>query len=573
MTQPTIKRREPVAGAEDWAWPHDCHPVLRQIYARRGLQSADELALALGNLRPVGEFASAQAAVEVLLEHRDARIVIFGDFDADGATSTALMVRCLSDLGFPDVQFFVPDRFELGYGLTPEAVTRIAQLDPKLIVTVDNGTTSIAGVAAARSRGIDVLVTDHHLPGDTLPAARAIVNPNLPGDAFAGKHRAGVGVAFYLLAALGRALDQPRAIAKYIDLVALGTMADLVHLDHSNRILIDAGLKRMRAGQCVAGLRALCRVSGVAASDVRSVDLAFQLAPRLNAAGRLDDMTLGVRCLLTDSDDEAASLAARLDGLNRERREIEAQMRAEAIELVTPVLAAPAADLPAIVCLYREDWHEGVVGLVASKIKERTHRPAIAFARSAGGTLKGSARSVAGFHIRDALAEVDADHPGLIAKFGGHAMAAGLTLAETELDRFAAAIDAVGNKRLYADMLTGYVLSDGELRSENLTREVAELLRAAGPWGQGFPEPTFDGVFTVLERRVVGQRHLKLDLRASDTTTTVSAIAFNRADFECAPRDTLRLVYRLDVDDYGSRRSIQLIVEHLERESSATDGA
>jgi len=544
--------------------------VLRQIYARRSLRSADELTLALGSLRPVGEFASAQAAVEVLLEHRDATIVIFGDFDADGATSTALMVRCLRDFGFADVRFFVPDRFELGYGLTPEAVARIAQLDPKLIVTVDNGTTSIAGVAAARSRGIDVLVTDHHLPGDTLPAARAIVNPNLPGDEFAGKHLAGVGVAFYLLAALGRVLGMPRAIAKYTDLVALGTMADLVHLDHSNRILIDAGLKRMRAGQCVAGLRALCRASGVAAAELRSVDLAFQLAPRLNAAGRLDDMTLGVRCLLTDAEDEAASLAARLDGLNRERREIEAQMRAEAIELVTPDLTAPSMDLPAVVCLYREDWHEGVVGLVASKIKERTHRPAIAFARSAAGTLKGSARSVPGFHIRDALAEVDADHPGLIAKFGGHAMAAGLTLAADGLDRFAAAIDAVGNKRLHADMLTGYVLSDGELDGQNLTREVAELLRAAGPWGQGFPEPTFDGVFTVLERRIVGQRHLKLDLRARDTATTISAIAFNRADFECAPRDTLRLVYRLDVDDYGSRRSIQLVVEHLERES---DGA
>jgi single-stranded-DNA-specific exonuclease len=567
-----IKRREPVAGADAWQWPDDCHPVLRQIYARRNLRSPEELTLALARLRPVGEFASAQAAVEVLLEHRDRRIVIFGDFDADGATSTALMVRCLRDLGFSDVQFFVPDRFELGYGLTPEAVEQVRSLAPALIVTVDNGTTSIAGVSTAGAHGIDVLVTDHHLPGDSLPDARAIVNPNLPGDEFAGKHLAGVGVAFYLLAALGRALGQPSAVARYLDLVALGTMADVVHLDHSNRILISDGIDRIRAGRCVAGLRALCRVSGIAASELRSVDLAYQLAPRLNAAGRLDDMAVGVRCLLTDSEDEAARLAAQLDGLNRERRKIEAQMRAEAIELVSAVVDEPDATRPPVVCLYREDWHEGVVGLVASKIKERTHRPSIAFARASSGVLKGSARSIPGFHIRDALAEVDAGHPGLIAKFGGHAMAAGLTLAENDFEQFATAIGDVGGRHLRADMLTGSVLTDGELAAEHLTREVAEVLRAAGPWGQGFPEPTFDGVFVVTERRVVGDAHLKLRLRVPASDMLVSAIAFGQAEFACAPGDTIRLVYRLDVDDYGSRRSIQLIVEHLEAQPTRQHG-
>ncbi len=573
MTVLQIKRREPAAGADTWQWPGDCHPVLRQVYARRDLRSPEDLTLELARLRPVGEFESAQAAIDVLLEHRTGRIVIFGDFDADGATSTALMVRGLRDLGFADVRFFVPDRFELGYGLTPEAVEQVVAMSPTLIVTVDNGTTSVDGVRAARELGIDVLVTDHHLPGEALPDARAIVNPNLPGDAFAGKHLAGVGVAFYLLAALARALDQHRVVAHYLDLVALGTMADVVHLDHSNRILISDGLRRIRAGRCVAGVRALCRVSGISPRDVRSVDLSYQLAPRLNAAGRLEDMALGVRCLLTDSDVEADAFAEQLDRLNRERRSIEAQMRAQAIELVDGIAAGPGASLPSVMCLHGEDWHEGVVGLVASKIKERTHRPTIAFARAGSGALKGSARSISGFHIRDALAEVDAANPGLIGKFGGHAMAAGLTLAEGEFASFKAAIEAVGERRIQADMLNGCVLTDGELSAEHLTRDVAEALRRAGPWGQGFPEPTFDGAFIVKERRIVGNGHLKLKVGAPETGSELAAIAFNRGDFDCAPGDAVRLVYRLDTDDYGSRRSIQLIVEHLQLESPPIDRA
>ncbi|NNC63196.1 MAG: single-stranded-DNA-specific exonuclease RecJ [Gammaproteobacteria bacterium] len=557
-----IARRTPVAGAETWPWPDDCHPVLRRIYARRDLSSPEELELSLSALRPVGEFSSVDAAVDLLLRHRESRIVIFGDFDADGATSSALMVLCLRDLGFTDVDFFVPDRFELGYGLTPEAVERIDP-EPELIVTVDNGISSIDGVACARDRGIEVLITDHHLAGEQLPRANAIVNPNVAGDAFAGKCLAGVGVAFYVLAALGRAVGKAGAVARYLDLVALGTMADVVHLDQSNRILINEGLRRMRAGQCRPGLRALCEVAGLPLRDLHSTSLAYQIAPRLNAAGRLDDMAVGVRCLLSDSPSEALDLARKLDSLNRERRVIEAQMRAEAVELVESSETLAEEALPTIVCLHRQDWHEGIVGLVASRLKDRYHRPVIAFASTENGALKGSARSVSGFHIRDALAEVDAAHPGLITRFGGHAMAAGLTLAEASLEAFSAAVQGVADRHLSPSLLKGEIVTDGELAAEHLTVEVAELLRNAGPWGQGFPEPSFDGVFELLDRRIVGQAHLKMQVRERASGRTLGAIAFNHGETDCAPGDVLRLVYRLAVDDYGPRPSAQLIVEHV----------
>jgi single-stranded-DNA-specific exonuclease len=557
-----VEHRAPVPAAAGWQWPHDTHPVLRQVYARRGIGSPAELELELKRLRPVGEFASLDRAVDLLLEHRESRIVIFGDYDADGATSMALMVLCLRDLGFERVDYFVPDRFELGYGLTPEAVAIMAERKPRLIVTVDNGVASVAGVEAAAALGIDVLVTDHHLPGDTLPGARVIVNPNLPGDSFGGKHLAGVGVAFYVLAALGRALGHAGAVARYTDLVALGTMADVVPLDHSNRILINEGLRRIRAGRCRPGLRALCSVSGVAPGTLRSSSLAYQIAPRLNAAGRLDDMSIGVRCLVCDSDQEALALATRLDELNRRRRDIESQMRAEALELVAAETPG-AGDLPPVICLYRDAWHEGVVGIVASRIKDRYHRPVVAFARSSGELLKGSARSIAGFHIRDALAAVDAAAPGLIVRYGGHAMAAGLTLRADRLDAFTQALRHVGAQRLDADLLADRILTDGALPSEHRTLEVAELLHRAGPWGQGFPEPSFDDLFVVAERRVVGQGHLKLKVREPVGDSTIPAIAFGQGGFDCAPGDSVRLVYRLDVDDYGPRPTVQLVVEHL----------
>jgi single-stranded-DNA-specific exonuclease len=538
--------------------------VLRRIFARRAIRSPDELELALKYLRPVGEFESVAAAVDLLIRHLHDRIVVVGDFDADGATSVALMMLCLKDLGFTGVDYFIPDRFELGYGLTPEVVERVRGRKPALIVTVDNGVTSVAGVSAARAAGMDVLITDHHLPGDELPEANAILNPNLPGDGFQGKHLAGVGVAFYLLAALGKTLGNPGAVARYLDLVALGTMADLVQLDHSNRILVSEGLRRINAGLCRPGIRALCEISKLALRGVTSVNLAFQLAPRLNAAGRLDDMAIGVRCLTTESTSEASSLAQELDRLNRERRRIEAEMRAEALELVAAEGPLDIDVLPAVVCLYRQHWHEGVVGLVASRIKDECQRPVLAFAPSNNGVLKGSGRSIAGFHIRDALAEVDALHPGLIQRFGGHAMAAGLSLPAEGLDRFAAAMASLGRRKLGTELLNGGIVTDGPLTQEDLTLDVAERIRDAGPWGQGFPEPSFDGEFELMEQRLVGGAHLKMRVRPAGGDSSIGAIAFHHGESAFAAGEVLHLVYRLSVDDFGPSPSVQLIVEHLQ---------
>ncbi len=570
---PKIERRPVVAGAENWQWPTGLHPVLRQVLSRRPLGSAEELGLELKALTPVGEFRALEAAVELLLAHRDARIVVVGDFDADGATSSALMVLTLRALGFADVSYFIPDRFELGYGLTPEVVERTRALEPTLIVTVDNGITSLAGVAAARAAGIDVLVTDHHLPGRELPPANVLVDPNLPGDAFAGKHLAGVGVAFYLLAALGKALGTPAAVLEYLDLVALGTVADLVRLDRSNRIIVSQGLKRLRAGRCRPGVRALVEAAGARLADATAATLGFHVGPRLNAAGRLDDMSIGVRCLLTDDVEEARTLAVRLDALNRERRELEARMREEAVELVAAAEALAGDARRHVVCLQHDDWHQGVVGLVASRIKDRCFRPTFAFAPADNGRLKGSGRSIPGFHLRDALAEIAAREPALMERFGGHAMAAGLTLAPGAFEAFAAAIEAVGRERLDADALAECIFTDGELAPAQLCLEVAELLRDAGPWGQGFPEPCFDGCFEVQSRRVLRDVHLKLKLKPVGGRETLEAIAFNRAGEDAAHADRLTLVYRLDVNTYFETPRVQLIVEHMEQAEPAAPGA
>ena len=561
---PIIERRQPVPGAENWHWPAETHPVLQQVLSCRAIASPDELDLNLGRLRPVGEFDALEEAVRLLCRHRDGSVMIVGDFDADGATSTSLVYLCLKDLGFAEVGFFIPDRFELGYGLTPEVVERIKGRSPSLIVTVDNGITSLDGVRAARAAGIDVLITDHHLPGVELPAANAIVNPNVPGDKFAGKNLAGVGVAFYLLAALGRELGEPGRVVEYLDLVALGTIADLVPLDHSNRILIGEGLRRIRSGRCRPGLRALCQVSSVAHSEATGTTLAYQVAPRLNAAGRLDDMTVGVRCLVSASERDALALASQLDALNRERRVIESRMKGEAVELVDAEEMLDAGRLPPVVVLFHEDWHEGVVGLVASRIKDRHHRPVFAFAPTKSGSLKGSGRSVAGFHLRDALADVDAAIPGLITRFGGHAMAAGLTLDPEGLVAFQAAMERLGDERLGPEHLAQRILTDGELQAADFTAEVAALLRDAGPWGQGFPEPVFEGKFELQRQRVVGDRHLKMTLKLVAADLRLEAIAFNRQAGGWHEGDTLRLVYRLGLNDYFAGPPIQLVVEHVE---------
>ena len=539
-------------------------PVYARLFAMRGVTATHELDYGLANLAPVSSLDNVDAAVDLLLSKRDERIVVVGDFDVDGATSTALMLRCLREFGFREVDYLVPNRFEYGYGLTPEIVRVAAKSSPGLIVTVDNGISSIDGVEEARSSGIAVLVTDHHLPGAEMPRADVIVNPNLPGSKFPSGNLAGVGVAFYVIAALGNALQQQgqsgaaRIPATYLDLVALGTVADVVPLDHNNRILVDQGIRRMRAGKTVPGISALLQQAGRQLRRTVSTDLGFAVGPRLNAAGRLKDMSLGIECLLTDDHDVAARHAAMLDQINRERREIESTMREQAFSYVESL---DASRLPGCVCLYEPSWHQGVVGLIASRVKERCHRPVIAFAKESDGFLKGSARSIAGVHVRDLLESIATAHPGLIEKFGGHAMAAGLTITDTAYEEFATSADTQ-LAQLYPDAdFSGAILTDGPLPDDALNLPFARALREAGPWGSGFPEPMWNGDFDVLEQRTVGEKHLKLRLRPASGGKPVDAIAFNQAG--PAYRGVVQLAYRLDVNEYRGVESAQLIVEQI----------
>jgi single-stranded-DNA-specific exonuclease len=557
-------------------FPAQLSPVLRRVYAARGVTSAEELDYSLERLLLPDQLGGLDAAVDLLQQAfaGQQRILVIGDFDADGATSCALCVRGLRAMGARDVSYLVPNRFEYGYGLTPEIVEVASRLQPYLIMTVDNGISSMAGIAAARQAGIRVLVTDHHLPGATLPAADAMVNPNLPGDPFPSKALAGVGVAFYVLLALrarlresgwfaGAGIEPPR-LAQWLDLVALGTVADVVPLDCNNRILVQQGLQRIRAGCCVPGIRALLEAGGRDLARAVTSDLGFAVGPRLNAAGRLDDMSLGIECLLTDDAAAAREMALQLDALNRDRREIEADMQLQALSIIER-LQLEEARLPTGLCLFEPDWHQGVIGILAARIKERLHRPVIAFARSADGEIKGSARSVPGLHMRDALDTVATRNPGLVRKFGGHAMAAGLSLAEADYPRFAAAFDRVVAEQLAQDDLYARVYSDGALQDQDLSLETAQQLRAGGPWGQGFPEPVFDGRFEVLGQRVVGECHLKLTVRPCASTLRIDAIAFNTPALPVDCR-TVRLAYRLDVNAYRGLLSPQLMVDYLETE-------
>jgi single-stranded-DNA-specific exonuclease len=569
-----VIRRSPVAAPG--GLPASLHPVLRRVYSARGVREAGELELTLDKLLPVSSLGGIPAAVDLLLRcHRDGRrVLVVGDFDADGATSTAVMVRQLRRLGFRDPGFLVPDRFRFGYGLTPEIVRVAATMQPDLIVTVDNGVSSVEGVAEARRHGIDVLVTDHHLPGPVLPEAAAIVNPNLAGELFVSKALAGVGVAFYLMAALTRALRERSALpdpstcspADLLDLVALGTVADVVPLDLNNRILVAQGLRRIRAGRCVPGLAALLEIAGRRLDTVVAQDLGFQVGPRLNAAGRLDDMTLGIDCLLGDDPAEARALATKLAELNAERREIEARMQGEALAQVDSLVESLEGSFPAGLCLYDDGWHQGVIGLVASRVKERVHRPVIAFAPGDPGWLKGSARSVPGLHVRDVLDAVAAHHPGLLEKFGGHAMAAGMTLRADRLDEFNAAFAEEVARAAGEDVLSGDLHTDGPLEAGEFNFDTAVAVREGGPWGAGFAEPAFDGRFGVLDSRVVGSRHLKLKLRAP-SGEVADAIAFRYLDDPGAPalrpQDTIDLVYRAALDEYGGARRLQLVSEWL----------
>lgn len=539
-------------------------PLLARLYAARGVTDPCELDYGLRRLAPVGSLAGIDEAVGLLTKCRDRRIVVIGDFDADGATSTALVLRCLRDFGFRDTDYLVPNRFDFGYGLTPEIVRVAAESSPALLVTVDNGVSSLDGVAEATNLGIEVLITDHHLPGQSLPQAAAMVNPNLAGSTFDSPNLAGVGVAFYLMAALGRALEgegqagASRIAAKYLDLVALGTVADVVRLDHNNRILVQQGLERIRAGRCVSGIVALLQVAGRNVARTVSTDLGFAAGPRLNAAGRLDDMSVGIECLLTDSTTEALRLASLLDGINKERREIEAGMRRQAFAYVD---ALDASRLPPCICLHDDDWHQGIVGLIASGVRERYHRPVIAFAPDDGGSLKGSARSIPGVHMRDLIEAISATEPGLIGKFGGHAMAAGLSIEAQHLPRFSA-LATTQFERLYPQAdFSGAIVTDGVLPGATMTLAGARLLRDAGPWGAGFPEPVFTGDFSIREQRIVGDNHLKLRVDPAGGDAPIDAIAFNQAG--PGYRGTVRLTFRLDVNEYRGIESPQLIVEQI----------
>nr|WP_294980746.1 single-stranded-DNA-specific exonuclease RecJ [uncultured Pseudomonas sp.] len=552
----------------------DLPPLLTRLYAARGVQSAAELDKGLARLIPYQQLKGVDAAVELLVDalEKGQRILYVGDFDADGATASSVGVLALRMLGATWVDYLVPNRFEYGYGLTPEIVAVALEKRPDLLVTVDNGISSIDGVAAARAAGLRVLVTDHHLPGPELPAADAIVNPNQPGCEFPSKAMAGVGVIFYVMLALrarlrergwfaARGIAEPN-LAELLDLVSLGSVADVVPLDTNNRILVHQGLARIRAGRARPGLRALLEVAGRDGRRITSTDLGFILGPRLNAAGRLDDMSLGIELLLCEDEALARDMAVQLDALNQDRKAIEQGMQREALAQLKEL---PVEEMPFGLCLFDAEWHQGVIGILASRLKERYHRPTIAFADAGDGSLKGSARSVPGFHIRDALDAVAARHPGLISKFGGHAMAAGLSLPQENFGAFAAAFDAEVRRQLDEDDLTGRLLSDGQLGAEEFHLELARAIRQAGPWGQHFPEPLFHGVFQVVQQRVVGERHLKLVLKTECGSLQLDAIAFN-IDREVWPNPTVRwaeVAYKLDVNEFRGNETVQLMVAHI----------
>lgn len=551
----------------------DMPPLLNRLYAARGVSSAQELDKSLARLIPFQRLKGIEAAVDLLVTAIDQRqrILIVGDFDADGATASAVGVLGLRLLGAAHVDYLVPNRFEYGYGLTPEIVEVALQREPQLLVTVDNGISSVEGVAAAKAAGLQVLVTDHHLPGHELPAADAIVNPNQPGCEFPSKNLAGVGVIFYVLMALrarlrelGRyaQLAQPN-IGELLDLVALGSVADVVPLDANNRILVHQGLERIRAGRARPGITAILEVARREAARITSTDLGFILGPRLNAAGRLDDMSLGIECLLSTDLPSAQAIASQLDGLNQDRKSIEQGMQREALAQLKDLAVE---SMPFGLCLFDAQWHQGVIGILASRLKERYHRPTIAFADAGDGLLKGSARSVQGFHIRDALDAVAASHPQLISKFGGHAMAAGLTLPQENFPAFCEAFDAQVRSQLCEEDLTGRLLSDGTLGVEEFHLELARALRNAGPWGQHFPEPMFHGVFQLLEQRVVGERHLKVTLKTECGSVSLDGIAFG-VDREVWPDPSVRwvqLAYKLDLNEFRGRETVQLLITHIE---------
>ncbi|NWO05412.1 MAG: single-stranded-DNA-specific exonuclease RecJ [Alteromonadaceae bacterium] len=574
MTPKKILRRPRLP--EQGSWGQNLPPILRRLYAARGVQSDEQLQYTLKYLASPLELRGIDRAVELLAEaiaHKQ-RVMVLGDFDADGATSTTVAILGLSMLGIESIDFRVPSRFADGYGLTPGIVHRLREEGelPDLLVTVDNGISAIEGVRVARELGVKVVITDHHLAGDELPDADAIVNPNQPDCPFLSKNAAGVGVMFYVLTALRKYLrDNNRLpnpepnLGNLLDLVALGTVADVVPLDHNNRIFVEQGIRRIRKGEARPGILALLEVAGRDYTEISATDLGFVVGPRLNAAGRLDDMSIGIACLLADSRDEAQRLARELDNFNRERRSIEKEMKTQAQDLLAS-MSLDLEGLPWGLALFDDDWHQGVIGILAARIREQTHRPTIAFAPDDDGEhLKGSARSIPGLHIRDALAAVDAKHPGLMKKFGGHAMAAGMSIARDDLERFSNAFDQAVRDTLQPEDLEAAITTDGPLAPEELNLDTAYLLKRAGPWGQHFPEPVFDGNFRVVSQRIVGENHLKLVLQPFEGGGIIDGIAFNTGpevpDFT---RSGARVVYKPDANTFRGRTNLQLLVDYLE---------
>ena len=556
------------------------HPLLQRIYAVRGIKTQQDCDYNLKHLLPFSQLRGITEAVHFLYNSllQQQKILIIGDFDVDGATSTALAMLALRSLGFMHVTYLVPNRFEFGYGLTPEIVKAAAQQTPRpdVIITVDNGIASNDAVLLANELGIKVIITDHHLPAsEQLPAAVAIVNPNQYEDLFPSKNLAGVGVTFYLILALRAYLRDQQwfsqkniaepNMAQFLDLVALGTVADLVPLDHNNRILVQHGLERIKSGKCRLGLKMLLRLAGRDYEKIKVDDLVYTVAPRLNAAGRLDDMSLGVACLLSDGVEHVRALARELDGLNQERRTIEAGMQQQAMQALAQCQFAQQ-ELPPALCVFNESWHQGVIGILASKLKERFHCPVAAFAQVSEEEIKGSLRSIEGLHIHDVLGNIAKKKPGLIVKFGGHAMAAGMSLRKADYPTFNNAFIDEVKEQLQTKALEHFVYTDGELPAEYFVLATAELLHAAGPWGQGFPEPLFDGIFDLVAQRVVGEKHLKMTLRLPETKQEIDAIYFN-INTNIWPNfraDKVQAVYRLDVNEYNGRRSLQLMIKWME---------
>ncbi len=551
-------------------------PLLQRIYSSRGVKSVAELERNLEKLDPYRLLSNIEQAVACLIEAIKSRqhIMIIGDYDADGATSTALAVRCLTSFGATKVSYLVPNRFEYGYGLTPEIVEVAAYQKPDLLMTVDNGISSHEGVKKAHEKGIKVLITDHHLPGVSLPNADAIVNPNLPDDVFPSKHLAGVGVVFYVMVALRAALremswfsqkgmSEPN-MAAFLDLVALGTVADLVPLDKNNRILVYQGILRIRAGKTCPGIKALLQIANRKSDQLSAADLGFAVAPRLNAAGRLVDMRIGIECLLSENSQQALHYASQLDSLNKERQQLEASMRDQAIAGLAMIKLEQ--NLPVGLCLFDESWHQGIIGILASRVKDLLHRPVFAFAYHNEKELKGSGRSIHGLHLKDTLERIATQYPGVLIKFGGHAMAAGVSIAKDDFALFARVFDEAVAASVTNEDLQGIIHSDGELPSHAINSDTVSLLQNAGPWGQGFPEPVFDGIFKIINHRILKDKHMKFLLSSLDQSFKIDAVAFNldQNKLMLSGNETLHVAYRLDINEYRGRQNVQFIIEYFE---------